>query len=237
LKLEAALTLNQNLILKIVSNKAIMKKAILSFAVIVFSSFLFEAAAEPLHQITWNDLIPAHLVKEDYLKDLTDEQKDLVMWFINAYEFLPKRSENTDESWKELDDAMPTLKKHGVDIAKVMQKRREIQTAVVKELNGKRVRLPGYILPLEMSESKVIEFLLVPYVGACIHVPPPPPNQIVFVKTDAKKGYASKQLYEPVWVTGIISVQSMVKDLFLVDGSAGVEIGYNMQANQIEPYE
>ena len=46
-----------------------------------------------------------------------------------------------------------------------------------------------------------------------------------------------KDLYDPVWVTGVISVQSMVKDLYLVDGSAGIDIGYTMQANQIEPYE
>jgi hypothetical protein len=46
-----------------------------------------------------------------------------------------------------------------------------------------------------------------------------------------------KQLYDPVWVTGAISAQSMVKDLYLVDGSAGIDIGYTMQANQIEPYE
>jgi hypothetical protein len=214
-----------------------MKKAILSFALIVFSSFFFEAAAEPVRQITWNDLVPAHLLKEDYLKDMTDEQKDLVMWFINAYEFLPKRSEDTEDSWKELDDAMPTLKKHGIDIAEVMQKRRELQTAVVKDLNGKLVRLPGYLLPLEISELKVTEFLLVPYVGACIHVPPPPRNQIVFAKTGEKKGYTINQLYEPVWVTGVISVHSMVKELYLVDGSANIDIGYKLQAEKIEPYK
>ena len=88
-----------------------------------------------------------------------------------------------------------------------------------------------------MSGVKVTEFLLVPYIGACIHVPPPPPNQIVYVKTTARKSYNSKQLYDPVWVTGIISVQSIVKDLYLVDGSAGVDIGYTMLANLIEPYE
>jgi len=213
-----------------------MKKAI-QILVIIVSSIFLTAAAESVRQISWDNLIPAHLAEEDYLENLTEDQKDLVMWFINSYESLPKRGKDTDESWREFDDAMPTLKKHGIDIAKVMEKRREIQTAVVKELNGKLVRLPGYILPLELSGLKVTEFLLVPYVGACIHVPPPPPNQIVFVKTGLKKGYASKKLYDPVWVTGVISVQSMVKDLFLVDGSAGVQIGYNMQANQIEPYE
>ena len=213
-----------------------MKKTI-QVLVVIISSLCLTAAAEPVRQITWNNLIPAHLAKDDYLENMTEDQKDLVMWFINAYELLPKRDKESNESYKELDDAMPALKKHGIDIAKVMEKRREMRTAVVKDLNGKLVRLPGYILPLEMSGSKVIEFLLVPYVGACIHVPPPPPNQIVFVKTGAKKGYKNKQLYAPVWVTGVISVKSMVKDLYLVDGSAGIDIGYTLQAKNIEPYK
>jgi hypothetical protein len=90
---------------------------------------------------------------------------------------------------------------------------------------------------LELSDTKVTEFLLVPYIGACIHVPPRPPNQIVHVRTPKKKGYSSKNLYEPVWVTGGITAKSMVKDLYLSDGSAGVNIGYIMQAKRIEPYK
>jgi hypothetical protein len=214
-----------------------MRKTIQAFAVIVSISLYIVVAAEPARQITWDDLIPADLANEDYLENLTDEQKDLVLWVINTIDILPKHGEDTKEDWKEVDEAMTILKKYDIDIVKVMEKRKKIQTAVVKDLNGKLVRLPGYILPLEMSGSKVTEFLLVPYVGACIHVPPPPPNQIVFVKTGTKEGYANKQLYDPVWVTGVVSVQSMVKDLFLVDGSAGINIGYAMQARKIEPYE
>jgi hypothetical protein len=83
----------------------------------------------------------------------------------------------------------------------------------------------------------VTEFLLVPYVGACIHVPPPPPNQIVHVKVIRKGGYKNENLYEPVWVTGKINVKSMAKQLFLVDGFADIDIGYAIQANQVERYK
>ncbi|OHC44405.1 MAG: hypothetical protein A3J25_09630, partial [Pseudomonadales bacterium RIFCSPLOWO2_02_FULL_63_210] len=56
---------------------------------------------------------------------------------------------------------------------------------VVKELDGQAVKLPGYIVPLDVTdEGRVTEFLLVPYFGACIHVPPPPSNQIVHVTTE-----------------------------------------------------
>ena len=53
---------------------------------------------------------------------------------------------------------------------------------VVKSLDGQNIRLPGYIVPLEVNEEgRTTDFLLVPYFGACIHTPPPPANQIVLV--------------------------------------------------------
>jgi hypothetical protein len=117
-----------------------------------------------------------------------------------------------------------------------MKKRKEIQTAIVEDLHGRLVGMPGYLLPLEIIGAKVTEFLLVPYIGACIHVPPPPPNQIVYVKI-IKKAYRHKGLNDPVWVTGKMSVKSMTRDLYLVDGSADVSIGYALEARQVEPYE
>ncbi len=67
---------------------------------------------------------------------------------------------------------------------------------VVTALNGQHVRLPGYIVPLEVSEEgRTTEFLLVPYFGACIHVPPPPSNQIVHVTSEL--GVKVDELYQP----------------------------------------
>jgi hypothetical protein len=195
-------------------------------------------AAESVHQITWDDLRPSQLGYEGLLADLDQDQQDMVHEVTNTLDNLPARGPQTEKYYLEVEDMMLALKKDGVDIEAIMARRRESQAAGVQELNGQHVRIPGYLLPLEVApDNKVTEFLLVPYVGACIHVPPPPPNQIVHIKTAAKKGYKSKGLYEPVWVTGFIAIQSMVKDLFLVDGSAGINIGYTMQADQIEPYE
>ena len=58
----------------------------------------------------------------------------------------------------------------------------------LKALDGKLVKIPGYMVPLEDDSEVVSEFLLVPYVGACIHTPPPPPNQIVQVKYEPEEG-------------------------------------------------
>lgn len=69
-------------------------------------------------------------------------------------------------------------------------------------LNGKLVKIPGFIVPLEDNSSEIEEFLLVPNPQACIHVPPPPPNQMVYVKM--KKKFESK--YGPVWVHGRLNL-------------------------------
>ena len=214
-----------------------MKKFIqIANIIIIATIFCTPASAEQIRELSWDDLIPAHLRILDPLANLTEDQQNMVYWVINTLENLPERGAETEEYYAEIDQAMPELEKAGIDIAELMAKRKQIRTAIVEELSGQRVRIPGYLLPLEMSETKVKEFLLVPYIGACIHVPPPPPNQIVHVNIVQKEGYRVKSLYEPVWVSGQISAKSMVKDLYLVDGSAGVNIGYSMRANQDEPY-
>jgi hypothetical protein len=99
---------------------------------------------------------------------------------------------------------------------------------VVKALNGQRVRLPGYIVPLEVSEEgRVIEFLLVPYFGACIHVPPPPSNQIVHVTSEL--GVKVDELYQPYWIEGPMQVKASTSEL--------ADAGYQMEADQILVYE
>lgn len=83
---------------------------------------------------------------------------------------------------------------------------------VVKELDGARVRIPGFVLPFEYTEAGMVtEFLLVPYFGACIHTPPPPPNQLVYVT--AKTPAALGDQWEPIWATGVLRAKSHMNDL------------------------
>lgn len=99
---------------------------------------------------------------------------------------------------------------------------------VVKSLNGQSIRLPGYIVPLEVSEEgRTTDFLLVPYFGACIHVPPPPSNQIVHVRS--KVGVKLDELYQPYWVEGAMQVKPSTSDL--------ADAGYQMDAQKIYAYE
>ncbi len=214
-----------------------MKKTLPILLIWLVAVMFLPAIAGEVRELGWNDLIPSHVKSKDPLEHLTQKQKDMVYWVINMLESLPERGPETEEYYKEIDEAMPSLKKEGIDIVGIMNQRKKTRTAVDEALNGQDVRMPGYLLPLETTAGKVTEFLLVPYIGACIHVPPPPPNQIVYVKVLQNGGYKNKELYEPVWVTGKMKVKSMMKELFLVDGSAGVDIGYSMQANHIAPYQ
>ena len=103
----------------------------------------------------------------------------------------------------------------------------ENATKLNKELDGAYIRMPGYVLPIDLSTDGVTSFIMVPYVGACIHTPPPPANQLVFV--DSEKPWPSDQLWDPVWVTGRIRHE--------LQSTTIADIGYAMQAELIEVYE
>ena len=98
---------------------------------------------------------------------------------------------------------------------------------VVKSLDGQQVKIPGYIVPLEVSEEgRTTEFLLVPYYGACIHVPPPPSNQIVHIFSEM--GVRVEDLYQPYWIEGKMQVRASSSEL--------AEAGYQMEAEKIYAY-
>ncbi|MGI9480984.1 MAG: DUF3299 domain-containing protein [Hyphomicrobiales bacterium] len=117
-------------------------------------------------------------------------------------------------------------------VAALRARQADRQKEVVASLDGKTVSIPGYAVPLELDGSKVSEFLLVPYVGACIHVPSPPPNQIVYVR--AKDGIEMDGLFASVKVTGRMSVKGASKSLFLVDGTSNVDAGYQIEGTHVE---
>ena len=102
-----------------------------------------------------------------------------------------------------------------------------MQAPTVASLDGELVRLPGFVVPLDVIEGKVSSFLLVPYFGACIHQPPPPPNQIVHVSFAVPVELDS--MYAPVWVTGRMRIETY-SDTF-------VEAGYALAGREVEPYD
>ncbi len=100
--------------------------------------------------------------------------------------------------------------------------------SVNKELDGQNVKLPGFIVPLDIGKDGLVsEFFLVPYFGACIHVPPPPPNQIVYVRMS--KGIALESIYDAYWITGRLTLQNKTTRL----GAAA----YHLAGEKVEIYK
>ncbi|AXT38774.1 DUF3299 domain-containing protein [Alteromonas sp. BL110] len=82
-----------------------------------------------------------------------------------------------------------------------------VSTRVIDEFDGKPIRIPGFIVPLEQNEEqKATAFFVVPYFGACLHMPPPPPNQILYV--EYKEGVAVENLYDPYWFEGTVKIDN-----------------------------
>lgn len=101
-----------------------------------------------------------------------------------------------------------------------------MSTGIRMDWNGQIVRLSGFIVPIDHKGTGVTAFILVPYVGACVHVPPPPANQLVFVTTGTP--YESSGMFEAVTVTGMFGTASTSTQL--------AEIGYALSAEEIRPY-
>jgi len=154
------------------------------------------AASEPL-ELVWDDLIPADYDLPTPLADLSDDE----------FAGLMDGTEKAERLMSELRAAWDNA-------------------PVVDKLNGQTVRLPGFVVPLDFEARKITEFLLVPYFGACIHVPPPPANQLVYVKSD--EGIEIERLYDAVIIQGTMETAAVTSEL----GHAG----YTLHATDVSPY-
>lgn len=98
----------------------------------------------------------------------------------------------------------------------------------VKELNETKVRIPGYTVPFEFgANAEITEFLLVPYYGACLHAPPPPPNQTVFAMTE--EPIKLRNLAQAVWIEGTMYTQTQESEL--------ADAAYTIRVDKVETYE
>lgn len=149
-------------------------------------------------EIGWSDLIPPGWIPEELLERLNlDELEELEDSDPRAQEALQRILEEWDRA------------------------------PVVEELGGRQVRIPGFVVPLEGYGRTIGEFLLVPYFGACVHVPPPPSNQLIHVLPD--KPIPGEWDMTPVWVVGELAVTPFDSTL----GNAG----YQLRALTVEEYQ
>jgi len=173
-------------------------------------------APATLIEITWEDLMPEgedELLETLYVEFYDKFERDMLE---NSTSLAQAAKQQTDiSSTIEEGSAADTMEQIGT-------------FNVVKDLDGKRIRVPGYVVPFDFNaDQEYTEFLLVPYFGACLHTPPPPPNQIILVKaeTAAKVG----DIYQPFWLEGTLSTGEFLNDL----GNSA----YELNLSKIEPYE
>jgi len=155
---------------------------------------------EPVTVIEWGDLIPADFVQPpNPFETMTREEIDKLL----------DGSEESNQRIAEFEEIMAYAPTND-------------------ELDQKRIKMPGYVVPLDFDgQTTLEEFLLVPYYGACIHTPPPPANQVVH--TMASKAVEVDDPYRPVWVIGTLHIDTVTSDL--------AEAGYRLELDRIEPYE
>jgi hypothetical protein len=142
-----------------------------------------------------------------------------------TWEALVPKDWDPMKAFKGLDlNAMSDADPRAMDM---LQKLREAwdNAPVERSMNGARIRIPGFIVPLDTQRGQIKEFLLVPYFGGCIHSPPPPANQIISVVSPKP---LKMQTMDAVWISGVLETARS-------DTSMG-NSGYRMKAVAVTPY-
>lgn len=206
-----------------------MKKILLLLS---FLSFHLHAETQ---QLDWEQLKPEVKTETVTLPTVNDSQKKLLA------QVLQLQYQNNEASFSEQKKIIETLKSQGINAEKALDARKRFMaSAQLKaetlnhKIDGKTVRMPGFIVPIEFDGIKGTDFLLVPYAGACIHLPPPPANQIV--RISYPQGFEVENIQYPVWVEGKIKAEKQTEDVYLVDGKTKLTMGYKMEGDLIERY-
>ncbi|MAD43509.1 MAG: hypothetical protein CMI02_08275 [Oceanospirillaceae bacterium] len=168
------------------------------------------AADSEYRQIEFADLLP----DEDYeaLSNPPEELADVAEGSM--------QDQMASAIGQAVDQAQDTMPKN--DWERALQ-----STNVRPEFDGQKIRMAGFLVPLEFDDNQVVtEFFLVPYYGACIHLPPPPPNQIVLVKSE--KGVQLDSIYDPFWVEGTLAADLKENEV--------AKSAYSMQLDKMTPY-
>lgn len=209
---------------------------------LIFAAVTASAQAAQPRELGWDDLVPASAAFDDPFAALSPDHLYLLATVASFRDSQAAGGEVDSSLMEEAKDALAELEAEGIDVdgllarrGEISEKRRRQALSTNSELEGELIRMPGYVLPLEYDGQKVTEFLLVPFVGACIHTPPPPPNQIIHVKVES--GFQSRGMFEPVWVDGVIKAEQSNPNLSFVDGSADIPVAYTLNAEHVEPYQ
>ncbi|MCW8335831.1 DUF3299 domain-containing protein [Vibrio paucivorans] len=216
-------------------------KFILSF--IVSAAMVTPAMADDATVTYWHELTPSMVTVEDPFAALDQNQMFDVATLARYQE--AKQQEGFVESKQATKDIAlikARLADDGIDVEhlfkkreEIMQQREKLATLPNQDVLDANRKIPGFITPIEMDGTKVTKFFLVPTAGACIHTPPPPPNQLVMI--DYPQGIELVTLATPVWVEGTLVAEGSVENVNYSDGAADVESVYSMNAEDVAFYQ
>ncbi len=169
-----------------------------------------EQATVDYREVKWEELIP-------------QEDLDALLNPPDYYAMIP---EGSDE------DVFPTEEPLTIDgpaSAEMARYQQALQSAKIKpEFDQQQVRIPGFVVPLEFDDDQTItRFLLVPYFGACMHLPPPPPNQVIYA--NFPDGFQVEFLYDPVYIEGELRT--------LPEDTERGNAAYSMNVARVSAYE
>ncbi|MCG9728774.1 DUF3299 domain-containing protein [Shewanella sp. Isolate13] len=185
--------------------------------------------------LDWQVLAPTINEQDVSLPEVTESQKRLLATVIQLQD--SAKAVDIENAVK----ARQRLLDEGVDVdaaldarARYMSLAQRRAESLNSEVNGKHVSMSGFVVPTKFNGVKATEFLLLPYAGACIHMPPPAANQIV--KLSYPPGFEVENVQFPVTVRGTINAGKQTELVQLVDGKMNVTMGYAMDALTIEKY-
>lgn len=236
LRMKESLLANVLMDKNINENNRIMKHIFLITA-LLFSIGLYSQSIEMLK---WKDLLAKQERQDPYL-DLPDDARLNLMMAATGRQILktvPGSAVPVVEF--RVDSLVQLLAGQGIDVATIDRFHADMMSSFVyktenirKELNGKLIGIPGYLLPLNKKNELATEFLLVPWLGECMHNPRAK-NQVIHVSV--KNGYQCISDYDYVIVEGQIYVEDKASELYLEGDSANIPSGYSILHGRIMPY-
>ncbi len=205
----------------------------------------FSTAGMTAEKASWDDLSPELELPRDQLAAMVSgaslqHRRDL--FYLNNLVRQRSTGQESEEMSAREKQAIASLEAGGFDAEGIIREMTRMErlrgandSKLVETLNGRRIQIAGYLLPIEFSGDKVVEFLLVAEDGACVHTPVPPLNQLIHVTSD--EAFEIEGLFTPVVVSGVISTSSSHQSIAYSDGVLDIVAGYNMVASRVEAYE
>lgn len=197
--------------------------------------------AQEFKELSWGELAPKVEFDDPFTKLSSEQLYNLSQVAKYRERVAAIDTDSRIKKQTKIDSLEQQLQAEGVNIdnlldirAKIGELRKEKAETVNTALDNTTISLSGYLLPLDYVNEKSTEFLLVPWVGACIHTPPPPKNQIVYIKYE--KGFQVNSRFEAVTIKGQIKLKDKTSQLFLVDGSDNISTGYSVLDADISKY-